>query len=57
MGHSLASVHVHFVFSTKNRLPLLADDLQADMFAYLGGIVRELAGKPVMVGGDRKSVV
>ena len=51
MGHSLASVHVHFVFSTKNRLPLLADDLQADMFAYLGGIVRELAGKPVMVGG------
>lgn len=51
MGHSLASVHIHFVFSTKNRLPHLKDDLQADMFAYLGGIVRELDGKPVMVGG------
>ena len=51
MGHSLASVHVHFIFSTKNRLPYLRDELQADMFAYLGGIVREEGGKAVMVGG------
>ena len=51
MGHSLASVHVHFIFSTKNRIAYLRDDLQADMFAYLGGIVRELGGKAVVVGG------
>lgn len=51
MGHSLASVHVHFIFSTKNRFPHLKDTLQTDMFAYLGGIVRELGGKPVIVGG------
>lgn len=51
MGHSLASVHVHFVFSTKNRFLYLKADLQAAMFAYLGGIVRELGGKPVIVGG------
>ena len=51
MGHSLASVHVHFIFSTKNRLPCLRDELQADMFAYLGGIVREEGGKAVVVGG------
>ena len=51
MGHSLASVHIHFIFSTKNRMPYLKDVLQANMFAYLGGIVRELGGKPVIVGG------
>ena len=51
MGHSLASVHVHFVFSTKKRLPYLKGELQADMFAYLGGIVREVGGKAVIVGG------
>ncbi len=51
MGHSLASVHVHFIFSTKNRLPYLQGDLQTDMFAYLGGIVRELGGKAVIIGG------
>jgi len=51
MAHSLASVHIHFVFSTKNRLPYLKDALQPAMFAYLGGIVRELGGKPVIVGG------
>ena len=51
MGHSLASVHAHFIFSTKNRLPYLKDELQADMFAYLGGILREEGGKAVMVGG------
>jgi REP element-mobilizing transposase RayT len=50
MGHSLSSVHVHFIFSTKNRLPLLAGNETA-MFAYLGGIVRELEGKAVIVGG------
>lgn len=51
MAHSLASVHIHFIFSTKNRLPHLKDKLQTDMFAYLGGIVRELGGKPVIIGG------
>jgi len=51
MGHSLACVHVHFIFSTKNREPQLLGDLQAEVFAYLGGIVRELDGKPVIVGG------
>lgn len=51
MAHSLACVHIHFVFSTKNRLPYLKGKLQTAMFAYLGGIVRELGGKPVIVGG------
>ena len=51
MAHSLASVHIHFIFSTKNRLPHLKGKLQSDMFSYLGGIVRELGGKPVIIGG------
>lgn len=50
MGHSLSSVHIHFIFSTKNRLPLLAGN-ETEMFAYLGGIVRELDGKAVIAGG------
>ena len=55
MGHSLASVHIHFIFSTKNRLSHLKDNLHTDIFAYLGGIARELGAKPVIIVRRRRA--
>jgi len=45
------SLHYHLVFSTKDRVPMIADDWRASLHAYLGGIVKSLGGVPVAVGG------
>jgi REP element-mobilizing transposase RayT len=41
----------HLVFSTKNRIPLISKNLQADLYAYIGGIVRGEGGKLLEIGG------
>jgi putative transposase len=42
---------VHLFFSTKERRPLIKPELRADLFAYLGGIVREMRGTALIVNG------
>lgn len=44
MPQSLAQILVHLVFSTKNREPLLADDIRDELHAYIGGIVENHKG-------------
>ncbi len=52
MSQALSAVHLHAVFSTKNRQPFLADiDLRTEMHSYLGGISRGLGCRPTIVGG------
>jgi REP-associated tyrosine transposase len=41
----------HFVFSTKNRIPLISETLQQDLYSYIGGIVRGEGGTLVEIGG------
>ena len=49
--HSFISCHLHCVWSTKNRMPLLDSDLRARLWPYLGGIARENKMKAIAVGG------
>lgn len=51
MPSTHTSLHYHLVFSTKDRAPMIAQDWQAKLHAYLGGIVKDLGGVPVAVGG------
>jgi putative transposase len=51
MAQSLAKIYVHLVFSTKYRQPFIDDEIKPELFAYLGGICRELECFPVIVGG------
>jgi REP element-mobilizing transposase RayT len=52
MPQSLAQIYLHLVFSTKNREPFLKDpDLRAQMYAYLGGVCRNLECPALIVGG------
>ena len=51
MPQTLGNVVVHLIFSTKQRKPLIAPDIRADLFAYLGGIVRELRSTALIVNG------
>jgi putative transposase len=51
MPHSFSSLHVHAVFSTKERAALISEPIRNDLHAYLGGIVREVNGSAVIVNG------
>jgi putative transposase len=48
---SLASLHVHIIFSTKNREPYITPELMPRLHAYMGGVVREIGSVPVCIGG------
>lgn len=51
MPSTHTSLYFHLVFSTKERLPLIAKDLKDKLHAYLGGIVRNQKGVALAVGG------
>ena len=51
MSQTLSFNLVHVVFSTKNRLPLIGDELMDDLHAYLAGTVRKLGCVCFRVGG------
>ena len=51
MAQTLHRILVHVVFSTKDRAPLLEEPIRPRLFAYLGGVVRSLGGKPLIVNG------
>jgi REP element-mobilizing transposase RayT len=42
MSQSLASILIHLVFSTKNREPLIAPEIEPDLYAYLGSVFRDM---------------
>ncbi len=51
MAHTFTNLLYHLVFSTKGRVPQIDAELQPRLFPYMGGIVRELGGVPVIVKG------
>jgi putative transposase len=51
MSHTSSNIVLHVIFSTQGRRPLIKADFRADLFAYLGGIVREMNGTALIVNG------
>ena len=51
MGHNFTNLLTHVIFSTKDRVPHIKPELKADLHAYMGGIVRKINGKTVIVDG------
>ena len=45
MSRTFTNLLTHVVFSTKERESFIAADLQPELYAYLGGLTRELKGK------------
>ncbi len=53
MPHSYSALLAHAVFSTKDRVRLIDAQIRPDLFAYMGGIVREMgAAAPLINGTD-----
>lgn len=51
MANSYASIHIHTVWSTKERRPFISSDLKPRLHAYLGGIAKENGFPALEVGG------
>lgn len=51
MSHTDTRLLYHIVFSTKGRNPSITDDWRTDLHSYLGGIVANIEGKPLSIGG------
>ena len=45
------SLHYHLIFSTKDRVAHIHSDWRGRLHTYLGGIVNNLGGTPVAIGG------
>jgi putative transposase len=50
MPQSLSQIYLHLVFSTKNREPVIGDDVRDDLHAYIGGIVAREKGVLLKAG-------
>ncbi|MFH0939881.1 MAG: IS200/IS605 family transposase [Planctomycetota bacterium] len=51
MPQSYIQVLLHLVFSTKKRYPSLRSEMRPDLFAYMGGILKGVSAKPLIING------
>jgi len=51
LAHTASNLVLHVIFSTKARQAFIAPEIRADLFAYLGGIVREMHGTALIING------
>ncbi len=51
MPQSFGSLHCHIVFSTKERQPFIAPEIQSRLFEYIGGILRNQNSPLIAAGG------
>ena len=51
MSHTYGNCNYHIVFSTKERMPLLAPDVRPRLFPFVGGIVKGIKGHPFIANG------
>jgi REP element-mobilizing transposase RayT len=56
MAHTFTNLLTHIIFSTKDRMPTLDAEIKPRLFAYMGGIVRELGGKALNINGPTDHV-
>ncbi len=57
MSQSLLQVHIHIIFSTKNRISFLVEDeIRKEMHAYLASILGAYEAFAIIVGGTADHV-
>ena len=56
MAQTLVSLLVHLVFSTKDRVPLITPDVEPELFAYIGGILKNNESRLLAAGGTSDHV-
>ena len=52
MAQTLVSLMTHVIFSTKNRETLITPEIEPELFAYIGGILKNNESRLLDAGGD-----
>jgi putative transposase len=56
MSRTFTNLLTHIIFSTKDRMPVIEEQLRPELYAYLGGLTRELKGKSYGINGTADHV-
>ncbi len=56
MPQTLVQNFLHIIYSTKNREKLIHENIEVELFNYLGGICKQLECFPIAVGGYQDHV-
>jgi REP element-mobilizing transposase RayT len=56
MAQMLVCLRVHVVFSTKDRRPTITSEIEPELYAYLGGVMRNLESRCLAAGGTNNHV-
>ncbi|HYP42021.1 MAG TPA: IS200/IS605 family transposase [Chloroflexia bacterium] len=56
MEHTFTHLVTHVVFGTKGRAPTITTEMKSPLHAYLGGIIKEVGGKPLIINGTHDHV-
>jgi REP element-mobilizing transposase RayT len=51
MSHKSGNILLHFIFSTAQRRPLIKPEFRDNLFAYFGGIIRQMNGTALIING------
>jgi putative transposase len=51
MSQSFVQIYVHIVFHTKNNKNLILKEIEEELYAYIGGILKNLKSIPIQIGG------
>lgn len=51
MPNTYTSLAYHLIFSTKNRAPFITSEIAPRLHAYIAGIIKNLRGVPIQIGG------
>lgn len=56
MSHTYARIHVHLIFSTKERKKLIPREVQPELWSYMAGICRNQGITTIAIGGTDNHV-
>jgi len=56
MAHTYTNLLTHIIFSTKNREPTINDEIRSRLFPYMGGVLREIQVRPILINGTSDHV-
>ena len=56
MAQTLVSLMTHVIFSTRNREPFITPEIEPELFAYIGGILKNNESRLIGAGGTADHV-
>ena len=56
MSQSFVQIYVHIVFRTKNSVNFISEEIEEELYSYIGGILRNYSSISIQIGGMSEHV-